>query len=234
MRQPNVYNLPEPNFRAATTGRASPVAHHRAGSPGRRSHQHSSHQATNFQPTTTYQTPPTPTQTLTKHRATGFQSLTTGRGHLADARISTQPPSTGPRVSSRSPQGGVTGSGLISAAVAGSTFCGCCLCSDLSVVGSGSAFPGSGLGAGLACLGFGSAWPGRRSPSSSWRLWFWRRVVCMSRPVSGICGCGCVAGRVQTVAAVKVLDDAPVVVMDIVMAVPADHDQVLDVGGASL
>ncbi len=141
MRQPNVYNLPEPNFRAATTGRASSVAHHKAGSPDRRSHQHSSHQATNPQPTTNCRTPPTHTdphqapgrglpvahhragspgrrshqRSATKpqtpsrppptrhhqhphrpspsHQATGFQSPTTGRGHLTDARISAQPPS---------------------------------------------------------------------------------------------------------------------------------------------
>ncbi|MCY4294423.1 MAG: hypothetical protein OXC58_06260, partial [Acidimicrobiaceae bacterium] len=55
----------------------------------------------------------------------------------------------------------------------------------------------------------------------------------MSRPVAGFYGCGRALGRVQAVAAVRVLVDLPVVVMDPVVTVPTDHYQIVETGCAA-
>ena len=90
-----------------------------------------------------------------------------------------------------------------------------------------------GFGSCSACLGFGSV-RGSPSRSAGWRIWFWWIVVCAGGPVAGFCGCGrVVVWGVQAVAAVRMLFNPPVVVMDFVVAVPADHDQVVEAGCAA-
>ena len=125
-----------------------------------------------------------------------------------------RPPTSG----GGSPKGRVTGSGLALVSAAGFASAGA---RPFLRVGSGSVFAGSGLGSSSGFLN-----------TSRGSGWFWWRVFCAGGPVAGLRDR--VVGRVQCVAAVAVLVDPPVVVVDFVVAVPADHDQVVEVGGASL
>ena len=122
-----------------------------------------------------------------------------------------------PRGGGGSLKGRVTGSGLALVSAAGF---GSACARPFCIVGSGSVFSGSGLGSSSGFLN-----------TSRGSGWFWWRVVCIGGPVAGLRDR--VVWRVEGVAAVEVLLDAPVVLMDFVVTVPADHYQVVEAGGAA-
>jgi len=95
----------------------------------------------------------------------------------------------------------------------------------LSDLSTGSALSGSGAAFSVLALS-GSCW------ALGTRYWLFWWVLCMGRSVARLCCM--VVWRVQRVTAVRVAFDMPFVVMDLVVAVPAHHDQILQTGGTTL